>query len=88
MARPLPKKYHNLLEDIQGLDFTIMELNLYLDTHPDDKEAYEQLQATAEKVRELKKVFEENYGPLQLFGSNPLNQKDWTWSTSPWPWQV
>ena len=88
MARSLPEKFYSLLEEIQALDFTIVELNLYLDTHPDDEEAYAQLCTTSEKAREIKEEFEGKFGPLQLFGGTKLNQEKWTWSKGPWPWQV
>ncbi|MBL2086617.1 spore coat protein CotJB, partial [Klebsiella pneumoniae] len=34
--QPLPEEYYRLLENLQELDFVLVELTLYLDTHPDD----------------------------------------------------
>ncbi|MBL2480595.1 spore coat protein CotJB, partial [Klebsiella pneumoniae] len=37
--QPLPEEYYRLLENLQELDFVLVELTLYLDTHPDDTAA-------------------------------------------------
>jgi spore coat protein JB len=39
------------------------------------------------RKRTLMRQFEENFGPLQQYGNSPVGQR-WTWSDSPWPWQV
>ena len=36
MKQQLPDEFYQLLEEIQALDFAIVELTLYLDTHPKD----------------------------------------------------
>lgn len=33
--------------ELMAMDFVIRELNLYLDTHPDDREAFETLQSAS-----------------------------------------
>lgn len=40
--QPLPEEYYQLLENLQELDFVLVELTLYLDTHPDDTAAINQ----------------------------------------------
>ena len=38
----LPEEYYQLLLELQELDFVLVELTLYLDTHPDDTAAINQ----------------------------------------------
>jgi spore coat protein JB len=79
--------YHDLLLEIQQVDFILVELNLYLNTHPDDQAAIAQYNDYAQRSMQLKKNFEAIYGPLFHFGGS-FSTVPWTWSSSPWPWQV
>lgn len=83
----LPESYYELLFEIQSVDFVLVELNLYLDTHPDDANAINQFNLYSMKSRELKDQFEAQFGPLQNFG-NSYTGFPWSWAKSPWPWQV
>jgi spore coat protein JB len=87
MLTTMPKLYYQLLEEIQKTDFVALELNLYLDTHPDDLNAIAQYNSFSMKSKELREHFESQFGPLQNFG-NSLSGFPWGWSTTPWPWQV
>lgn len=83
----LPQEYYDLLEELQTVDFVLVELNLYLDTHPDDLDALKQFNTFSKKSRELKDQFEEKFGPLDQFGHS-YSSYPWKWAESPWPWQV
>ncbi|MCM3790751.1 spore coat protein CotJB [Domibacillus indicus] len=87
MANPLPKEYYQQLEEIQAADFVVLELILYLDTHPHDPQALVQYKQFAQYSKQLKQAFEAQFGPLQQNSPN-TSTAEWTWSTSPWPWQV
>lgn len=88
MARSaLPQEFYDLMENIQAIDFVIVELNLYLDTHPEDLEAIKQFNTYSKESRELKKTFEAKFGPLQGFG-NSYSTHPWAWVEAPWPWQI
>ncbi|GAA0329601.1 spore coat protein CotJB [Bacillus carboniphilus] len=84
---PLPQEYYDLLEKIQAADFVLVELTLYLDTHPDDMAALQQFNQYAQYSKQLKQMYEETYGPLQQYG-NSYTDANWSWGRSPWPWQV
>lgn len=84
---PLPQDFYDMMEEIQAIDFVIVELNLYLDTHPDDLDALKQFNTFAKKSKELKQVFESKYGPMQGFG-NSFSRYPWEWVETPWPWQI
>ncbi|TCP31674.1 spore coat protein JB [Scopulibacillus darangshiensis] len=83
----LPKAYYDMLEELQTVDFVLVELNLYLDTHPDDLEALKQFNTFSKKSRELRDRFEEQFGPLDQFGHS-YSSYPWKWNDTPWPWQV
>ncbi|WP_312108858.1 spore coat protein CotJB [Brevibacillus reuszeri] len=79
--------YYALLEELQAIDFVLVELNLYLDTHPTDANAVEQFNQFTEKRWALANEFETLYGPLQNFGRS-YSGFPWQWTEEPWPWQV
>lgn len=79
--------YDSDLKTIQAIDFTLVELTLYLDTHPNDLEALKQFNSTAQKSAELHDAFEQRFGPLRQFGQS-LSAYPWQWTKTPWPWQV
>jgi spore coat protein JB len=85
--KQLPQDYYQRLEEIQAVDFVLVELNLYLDTHPQDQAAMQQYNQYAQFSKKLKAEFEARYGPLQNFG-NSFTDANWSWGSAPWPWQV
>lgn len=79
--------YYRWLEQLQELDFVLVELTLYLDTHPGDMEALKQFNQFAQKRKQLAEKFEMKYGPLLEFGHS-YSRYPWQWKEAPWPWQV
>ncbi|GAK42206.1 MULTISPECIES: spore coat protein CotJB [Paenibacillus] len=88
MNHTVDENYYKLLHELQALDFVLVELTLYLDTHPDDPAALEQFNLYAKTRRELADQFEALYGPLLQYGQSGAQQSSWQWAKSPWPWQV
>jgi spore coat protein JB len=85
--KQLPKEFYAAMEELQAVDFVLVDLTLYLDTHPEDYDAINQFNQFAKERRRLKKVVESMYGPLQQFG-NSYSGYPWNWDDSPWPWQI
>lgn len=78
--------YNRLLNNIQEIQFVALELQLYLDTHPEDDEALEDFNCAVDVFYKLLAEFEECYGPLLNTGLMPANR--WSqWISNPWPWQ-
>ncbi|GFZ32028.1 spore coat protein CotJB [Clostridium zeae] len=75
-----------LLSMIQQVGFYLVELNLYLDTHPDCQEALERLNYLSEKLTALRKEYCCNFGPLTNYGLQPAECWD-QWVSEPWPWE-
>lgn len=75
---------NNLLRAIQMYDFYLYELNLYLDTHPNDSQAL----ALFKKYTTLKnaayETYIEKYGPIT---ADQSSDDKFNWVDDPWPWE-
>jgi len=86
---PMPNEnYYRLLEELQAADFVLVELTLYLDTHPDDMQAIQQFNQFVQHRTQLAQRYEMEYGPLLQFGRYSFTKYPWQWVETPWPWQV
>ena len=85
MRASTPTKFHATLAELQALDFAIVELALYLDTHREDMEALELYRKYQELYDRCREVYEKKYGPL-----NHISARDggYTWLDDPWPWEL
>lgn len=73
------------LAEIQALEFVLVELGLYLDTHQGDTEAFELYKQYAAMEKEARMKYEASHGPL--FQRSTANSKNWgAWLSDPWPW--
>lgn len=84
---PHEKKRKEMLVEIMALQFTAIEFNLYLDTHPNDKGALRVYNQTVNELNQLKKTYQERYGPLTNFGT-VTSEYPWHWVEEPWPWEI
>ena len=74
-----------LLKKLTTLDFMLIDMGLYLNTHPDDRRAiaiHNQISADADALR---KEFEAKFGPLCARTANEA--ESWQWINQPWPWE-
>lgn len=72
-----------MLRRISTLDFAIVELSLYMDTHPDDQEVNMKLNDYKEKNNALREQYQAKYGPIS---SKNMEENRWRWISDPWPW--
>ena len=82
----IPAK-NELMRRIQALEFTAIDLVLYLDTHPDDARALTDYNQIACALSRTKSTYEQQYGPLSSYGMTPAGRR-WSWIDEPWPWHV
>ncbi|MCC2683160.1 MAG: spore coat protein CotJB [Paenibacillaceae bacterium] len=87
MQKPLDDAYYRLLCELQTADFVLVELSLFLDTHPQDMEALRQFNQFEQKRQQLAAQYELQYGPLLQFGHS-FSRYPFQWVETPWPWQV
>lgn len=76
-----------MLEEIQAVGFALLELNLYLDTHPNDQHALGEYNSLSQHYQMLRFEYEKKFGPLQPFGQ-AMSAYPWQWIDTPWPWQM
>lgn len=75
----------SLLEQIRALSFVKVELELYLDTHPECAQALDYYTQTVNALDALIEEYNNTNGPL--FASGSAGADSWTWVKGPWPWQ-
>lgn len=73
------------LHELQALGFALTELGEYLDTHADDKEAFELFRSYAELYQQGREKYEKMHGPLTQKGS--AAHESYAWLNDPWPWE-
>ncbi|MCX7921569.1 MAG: spore coat protein CotJB [Clostridia bacterium] len=74
-----------LLREVMAADFTVIDLQLYLDTHPCDQKALALYNSGVQQAKMLKENYERQYGPLTALWS--YSGYPWQWIQSPWPWE-
>ncbi len=72
-----------MMMQLRAYKFSIIELALYLDTHPDDEKALCLHREYAKKAKELADKYQKMFGPLTI--DYPC--KKWRWLEEPWPWE-
>ena len=72
------------LGEVMALQFVCHELQLYLDTHPNDAEAFATLKNMLKLSREAERRYTEKYGPLCV--KDLENCQNFSWLSDPWPW--
>lgn len=79
-----PPEVSTPMRELMALDFVLKELELYLDTHEDDKEAFASYQKYLRLAKEGRDRYIEMYGPVQQ--TDMLGMKSYVWLENPWPW--
>lgn len=74
-----------ILRDLMALDFMLVDLGLFLDTHPGDADALAEYNGILERADALAGQYQSLCGPLYSFRS--MNRGGWQWYRDPWPWQ-
>lgn len=75
-----------LLKKLSGAQFAALEMQLFLDTHKNDKRAFESMKEYQRQAASYKKEFEENFGPLSA--NDPFGNTEFEWLNAPWPWET
>jgi spore coat protein JB len=73
------------LGDLMALDFVTHELNLYLDTHRDDAEAFSVMKSLIALKTEGRERFVKQYGPVDT--DDLASASGFDWARAPWPWE-
>ena len=73
-----------LLKNIMEYEFAMNEIVLYLNTRPYDKKALSLHKTISDKLAELMRKYETEYGALT--SRNSKSTDEWSWALEPWPW--
>ena len=76
-----------LLQQIAELQFVGVELNLFLDMHPDNQDAWNDYNAYSAQLNALRDEYNRQCGPLLGFANQSLCASD-AWVNTPWPWKA
>ena len=73
-----------LLGEVMALSTALLELGLYLDTHPHDKAVIQFYEHYLEKFRDARARYVKAHGPLMK--QDAIEDGQYTWLSDPWPW--
>ena len=76
----------NLVKRIHAYDFAILEIGLFLDTHPCDAAALQKRQELQAERLALVSEYEKQYGPYIVTDKDVCGDT-WAWIQGPWPWE-
>lgn len=74
-----------MLTTIDALSFAAHDINLYLDTHPNDRDMIQIFNQYRIQTEQATREYEKKFGPITT-DSNSLNTYPWSWNNMPWPW--
>ena len=86
MKTAMSMEQKNLLHHIGVVDFVVVEMTLYLDTHPQDREALEYFNHYMCMKNQMMKDYAVKYGSLTLSAADSCS-KEWKWTSQPMPWE-
>lgn len=75
-----------LLNEINEISFAVNDVTLFLDTHPEDREALAYFHDTKQKRKALMQEFEKEFEPLTIDCISP-DGDHWSWTDGPTPWE-
>ncbi len=73
------------MAELMAIDFVTDELELYLDTHQDDLEAFELYQSFLALRKEAHERYVARCGVIKQ--SDQLGKPNYSWLQDPWPWE-
>lgn len=75
-----------MLTYIDSLCFACIDLGLYLDVYPNDRNATLLFNQYRDQKNNLINDYQNKFGPI-LLNSDSLNTIPWAWNNRPWPWE-
>lgn len=74
------------MTELMAIDFVTDELELYLDTHKRDREAFELYQTMLSLQKEARERIVRMCGPICQ--TDQLGMDRYAWLSGPWPWEL
>ncbi|NCB91299.1 MAG: spore coat protein CotJB [Clostridia bacterium] len=76
------------MDIIDQASFAQYDMLLYLDTHPDDAEAFAYYRKQTCIREDALKQYAQHYGPLTMDLIDDTCSDSWKWMMQPWPWEI
>ena len=77
----------DIMKKLSELQFAAIDLNLYLDTHPNDEEALRMFKKITKTMETVKVDYIRKYGPLKASDVADEVPFEWTSCKFRWPWE-
>ena len=74
-----------MMRQLNAVRFAMLELHLYLDSHPGDCSAASQTEEYRKTAAALVEKYESAFGPLN---ESQKTTSRWAWVSDPWPWDI
>lgn len=71
---------------ITKVRFALIDISLFLDTHPEDSEALAQYHKLNKMYNDAMEEYARAYGPLMQRDTASCDER-WKWVDQPWPWE-
>lgn len=76
-----------LLHFINVASFSVDDAKLFLDTHPENREALAYFNEYSNMRNQALTEYARLYGPLTIDTASASSCDYWKWINEPWPWQ-
>ena len=73
-----------MLWQMTAEQFAAFDVQLYLDTHPHDRQALSLFDKYQRSSQRFRREFENMYGPIT---ADAAIYDSWRWVNDPWPWE-
>lgn len=80
------KTRESMLLEIGMVDFAVVEMTLYLDTHPFERDAIDYLRHFVRLKNKLEREYSNMFEPLSVSQTDSCSEQ-WTWALAPMPWE-
>ena len=84
LCRLLCSMFHGSIGAGFIVSFALIDTNLYLDTHPNDKKAMDHFNQYQKARKQALKEYARNFEPLTIDSADI--DEHFTWATDSWPW--
>lgn len=74
-----------LLRQLSGAMFAAFEMQLFLDTHKNDKEALKSFKEYVTRAEKYKAEYIQRFGPITA--NDIYGDTRYEWLDAPWPWE-
>ena len=73
-----------LMKQINEASFAMDDVLLFLDTHPNNREALQYYKSVSAMRRNAMAAYQSQFGPLMV---DDVTGNSWSWVTEKWPWE-